>query len=293
MSVVAVIGCGVQGTAVVQRLASAGHRVLAFDVVAERAASAGAHGARPVATAAEAFADAEFVLTVVTAGPAVKQVLLDPRNLAGLGPGKVVVQMGSLSADDTRECQRAVEVTGAEFVTDVIHGVRDAILAGQVLLLFGGSPDQHRRVSELLASVGRSAPVGSAEQAAIFNAAGLALLYAVLHGFALGSAIIERSGISLDAWYAHVKACGGLMEFMAAFVGPAHFAGRNYGLFGPCQFSNDGAVQETVIISDLAKALALDRKMVESFHASHRRAYDTSARADFSSVYDVLSPPRG
>lgn len=292
MAAIAVIGCGVQGSAVVQRLRGAGYDVLVHDAHREKAGALAASGAHPADTASAAIARADYVLTVVTAGPAVKQVLLDPANLTALGPGKLVVQMGTQSPGDARECQRAVESTGAEFVTDVIHGPRDAILAGQVLLLFGGSPDQHRRVVTLLSSIGQSVPVGNAEQAAVFNAAGLCVLYALLHSFAIGSAMIERAGIPLDAWFAHVKGSAVLMDFMAGFIGPAHFSTRNYGLFGPCQFSNDGAVHETAIISDLVQALALDRKLAESFAAAHRKAYDASARADFTSVYDVLAPSR-
>jgi 3-hydroxyisobutyrate dehydrogenase-like beta-hydroxyacid dehydrogenase len=292
MSGIAVIGCGVQGSAVARRLAEAGHSVTVFDRVAARTAEAAASGARLASDAPSAIAASEYVLTVVTAGPSVRDVLLDDRNLGALGPGRMVVQMGSLSAGDTRECQRAVQDTGAEFVTDVIHGVRDQILAGQVLLLFGGSPAQHQRVGALLAPVGNSVPVGSAEQAAVFNAAGLCLLYAVMHGFALGSAIVDRSGIAMETWCNHVRHSGGLMEFMAGFLGPAHFTPRNYELFGPCQFANDGAFQETVIIEALVRALGLDASMAESFLASHQKAHATSARADFSSVYDVLAPAR-
>lgn len=290
MAAIAVIGCGVQGSAVVQRLRGAGHDVLVHDAHREKAAALAASGAHPVETASAAAARADYVLTVVTAGPAVGQVLLDSATLSALGPGKLVVQMGTQARDDARECQRAVENTGAEFVTDVIHGPRDAILAGQVLLLFGGSPDQHRRVATLLAPVGRSVPVGSAEQAAVFNAAGLCMLYALLHGFALGGAMIERSGMSLDAWFSHVKGSAALMDFMAGFVGPAHLSARNYDLFGPCQFSNDGAVHETAIISDLAREMALDRKLAESVAVAHRKAYEASAASDFTSVYDVLAP---
>lgn len=292
MTRVAVIGTGVQGTAVAARMLAAGHPVVVHDLVTAHTADAQRLGAAVAETAAEAVAAADVILLVVTAGPAPRRVLLDPEVTAALGPGKLVVQMGSLSVDDTRACHRVVAATGARFTANILHGVREQILHGAVLMLFGGTADELAEVSRLLAPVGTSVVVGTPEQAAAFNAAGLLLLYALLHGYALGSAIVEREGIPAEAWSAHVRGASQLMEVMTGFFGPAHFAPRNYELFGPCQFKNDGAVEEVKILHDLVVRLGLDPQLVASLVDTHRSAYLRAPAADFSSVYDQLAPPR-
>jgi 3-hydroxyisobutyrate dehydrogenase-like beta-hydroxyacid dehydrogenase len=291
VSRVAIIGTGVQGTAVAARLLAAGHALVVHDLVAAHTDEARALGAAVAASAPAAVAGAEVVLLVVTAGPAPRRVLLEPGVAEALAAGQLVVQMGSLGVEDTRACRRLVQARGARFVSNILHGVRQQILEGSVLMLFGGSEDEHRETSTLLAPVGVSVAVGTPEQAAAFNAAGLLLLYAILHGYALGSAIAEREGIAAEVWGAHVRGAAQLMEVMTGFFGPAHFATRSYELVGPCRFKNDGAVEEVKILRDLVGQLGLDTQLVDSLVEAHRSAYLRHPRADFSSVYEELAPP--
>ncbi|WP_442810625.1 NAD(P)-binding domain-containing protein, partial [Streptomyces sp. Wh19] len=67
-------------------LVKAGYRVLGHDLVAESLATAAATGVEPVASAADAAAEADMVITMLPAGRHVLTLYRDQGLLAAAGP---------------------------------------------------------------------------------------------------------------------------------------------------------------------------------------------------------------
>ena len=74
MATIGFIGLGNMGAPMVANLVKAGHRVTGFDLVTGRAESLAANGGRAAATAADAAAAGEIVITMLPAGPDVRTV---------------------------------------------------------------------------------------------------------------------------------------------------------------------------------------------------------------------------
>src|SRR5205814_8554402 len=76
MATVGFIGLGNMGAPMAANLLKAGHQVIGYDVVASAGASLTQKGGRAVSSAPEAAAAGEIVITMLPAGPQVRQVYL-------------------------------------------------------------------------------------------------------------------------------------------------------------------------------------------------------------------------
>ena len=82
---VAVLGLGLMGLPMARRLCQAGLQVHVWNRTASKAAPLAALGATAHATAAQAMAQADIVITMLEDGQVVEAVLLDPDHLAEIG----------------------------------------------------------------------------------------------------------------------------------------------------------------------------------------------------------------
>src|SRR6266852_6090888 len=97
------VGLGVMGGGVAKRLLDAGHAVTGWNRTREKARWLLDAGVRWAETPREVAERSEIVFTMVTNTAAVKAVTEGPDGiLAGLGPGKVYVDMSTASPDNTR-----------------------------------------------------------------------------------------------------------------------------------------------------------------------------------------------
>ena len=76
MATIGFIGLGNMGAPMAANLLTAGHQVIGYDVVASACAALAQKGGRAAASAPEAAAAGEIVITMLPAGPQVRQVHL-------------------------------------------------------------------------------------------------------------------------------------------------------------------------------------------------------------------------
>lgn len=292
MAKIGVVGTGIQGTAIVKKLQEAGWTVAVYDHVESQMRKSICMGAMPCYSMHELVRSSEFILLVLPAGSAPIDLLSEHNCRAALREGQVVLQMGTTSVDSALRMDELVRDTGAVFAECVLAGPIVTIMEGECPLIFGGDADLMERIFDMCSSFGKPFHVGGVGKAAAFNLGGLGHVYAIVHGFALGSAMIERSGIDMDIWLDFIKnGIGGHPgDLLVDFLWPAHFENRNYGLLGPVQVSNDGAREEALLIADRARELHLDTKMVHAMHTLHEEAYNKGSAADWTSFFDHLAP---
>ncbi len=291
MEKIAVIGTGIQGTAIVNKLLEINRTVYISDLHADRMQTCVGKGAIECESAGEAIRSAEITLVIVNAGSAQAELLCDPVVQREISSQKVIVQMGNSSVEDTQRAASAVRNSGGRFVEAVIMGPTDMILQGNCPLAYTGDDDLLRDLSRLFDTTGDLIPVGTeAGQAAAFNIAVLTAIYSSIHGFALASAMIEKSSLDRSLWLGFVKksVIGNAGGFLAEFIDPAHFQTRDYSLVGPCQVKNSGASEEINMLAQHATGQGLSDSMLTAMSALHRRAMQKNAESDWTSFYDEL-----
>ena len=194
------------GAAMARKLAEAGHRVTLWNRspepaqrLADELATA---GVRAVATAGEAVAEADVVLSVLASGAATEAVLLDPATLAGLRPGAVVCDLATSGIETAELLAERLSAAGVRFVDAPVSGSVPTVLSGQLLVMASGDEGAVAALEPVLASfakrVVRVGPAGAGQ--AMKLAVNL-----VVHGLnaAVSEALVlaTRAGISPAAAY--------------------------------------------------------------------------------------------
>lgn len=200
VATIALLGTGLLGRAMAERLRAVGHAVIAYNRTATKAFPLQAHGITVVGTPELAVAQAEYVLLVLADAAAIRSVLFSPACSAALR-GKTVIQMGTISSSDSSAFQRDVEGYGASYCEAPVLGSQAEAKSGTLLVMVGAAREQFARVSPLLRSLSREprliGPVGTA---AALKLALNQLIAAEISAFALSVGLVQRSGVSVDTF---------------------------------------------------------------------------------------------
>jgi 3-hydroxyisobutyrate dehydrogenase len=128
---IAVLGTGLMGSGMARNLAAAGHEVSAWNRTPSKAEGLGASVA---ATPTEALEGAEAVITMLTDGPAIDEVLPE------LAPDTLWVQMSTVGVDDTAR----FAARHPRFLDAPVLGSKPQAESGELLVLAAGAdrPDE-------------------------------------------------------------------------------------------------------------------------------------------------------
>lgn len=136
MTRVAFIGLGNMGGGMAANQAKAGHEVLAFDLSQAALARAEKAGCRPVASAADAVAEAEVVITMLPAGPQVRAVYAD-EILPNAARGALLIDCSTIDVESARAVARQAEKAGFLFADAPVSGGTAAAEAGSLAFMVG------------------------------------------------------------------------------------------------------------------------------------------------------------
>lgn len=215
------VGLGVMGSAVTRRLLDAGHTVSVWNRTPEKAEpllEAGAHWADSPRAVAER---SDVVFTMVTNTAAVQAVTDGPDGiLAGLGPGKVYIDMSTASPANTRALAEQVAAVGAQMLDAPVSGTSITVEQGKASVMVGGDDDAFERVKPILEAIGPKVfhlgPNGAAVTMKI--AVNLSLAVQML-AFSEGVLLAEKSGISRER-AVEVMLASVIASPMVAYRGP-------------------------------------------------------------------------
>lgn len=152
MTTVAVLGTGYMGGPMARNLAAAGQTVRVWNRSRERAEALADAGVTIADSPAEAVDGAVVVITMLSDGPVVAEVI--DAAAKGLGSDVVWLQMSTVGrAWSARLAQRAAEL-GVVHVDAPVLGTRKPAEDGQLVVLAAGADDVRDRVSPVFDAVG-------------------------------------------------------------------------------------------------------------------------------------------
>jgi 3-hydroxyisobutyrate dehydrogenase-like beta-hydroxyacid dehydrogenase len=191
------VGLGAMGGRTADRLLAKGHTVTGHNRTRSKAqwlldkGLRWADSPRAVATAA----DVTFVM--VTDTNALHAVADGPDGLlAGLGPGKTVVDMSTVSPAASRLLAEQVRAHGAEMLDCPVSGSVSTLEAGKATMMVGGDRATFDRVHPLLLDIGPKATYVGPSGAAVSMKIALNLSIGVqLLAFSESILLAEKSGI--------------------------------------------------------------------------------------------------
>ena len=196
---IALLGTGLLGAAIGQRLLQRGHRLSVWNRTPERCAPLLAAGAELAATPAAAIAAAEVVVTVLSDGPATAAVLLDQGGSALAG--RSVVQIATIAPEESRQLDVAIRALGGHYIEVPVLGSRPEALAGSLQLMAGGPAASVERLWPLLQDLaGTPVRLGEVGSAMAAKLALNQLIASLTHAFSLSLHLVQHAGVEVEAF---------------------------------------------------------------------------------------------
>jgi 2-hydroxy-3-oxopropionate reductase len=138
MSKVGFVGLGIMGSPMAGHLLAAGHEIHAYDLRPVPAALIEA-GAKACTSGKEVAQRSDVVITMVPDTPHVAAALFDADGVAeGLSPGKVVIDMSSISPVETKVFAQRINALGCAYLDAPVSGGEVGAKAGTLTIMVGG-----------------------------------------------------------------------------------------------------------------------------------------------------------
>ena len=154
---VAFIGLGILGRPMAINLLKAGHSVFAHGRRPESMAPLVQAGCNSCASMAEAAAQAEVTIIMVSDTLDVKQVLFAEGGVAeGAQPGSVVVDMSTISPTATQRYAERLAERGVAMLDAPVSGGDVGAINATLSIMVGGKPDVFERVKPLFEAMGKN-----------------------------------------------------------------------------------------------------------------------------------------
>jgi len=157
MAKIGFIGTGIMGKPMASNLQNAGHQIFLSEHHDKAPADLVQAGAIALATPQEVAQEAEFIIVMVPDTPQVEDVLFRDQGIAaGVGPGKVVIDMSSISPSATKQFAEKIKASGAEYLDAPVSGGEVGAKAGSLSIMVGGSEAAFERALPLLQAMGKN-----------------------------------------------------------------------------------------------------------------------------------------
>lgn len=183
---IAFIGLGHMGGPMALNLQKAGHSVSAFDLSKAACDKSAADGLTIAASAQEAVAGAEAIVTMLPASQHVEGLFLGSGGKGGLlahiAKGTLVIDSSTIASATSQKVAKAAEAAGIDFIDAPVSGGTGGAIAGTLTFMVGSSAEQLERARPLLEKMGanifHAGSIGAGQTAKICNNMLLGILMA-------------------------------------------------------------------------------------------------------------------
>jgi 2-hydroxy-3-oxopropionate reductase len=158
---IAFLGIGLMGAPMATNLLKAGFSVTVWNRTPAKAETLAAVGAKVSPSAADAVHDADIVITMLTNGPAVDDVLFGGGKVAAaIRKGVLVIDMSSIPPAIARDHAKRLAKLGIAHLDAPVSGGTGGAQSGKLVIMAGGPPDDFARAQTVFAPLGKPTLVG-------------------------------------------------------------------------------------------------------------------------------------
>ena len=196
---VSLIGTGLMGTAMAERLLTKGHDVVVYNRTEEKCAALQQRGALRARSAAEAIEASQCTILMLADASAIRGTLFASRKPNF--QNRIIIQMGTIAPSESIAFGREIRTgIGDYFEAPVLGSIAEA-KAGRLLVMVGGKAEHVERWHEVLKCFcEKPLLVGAIGQAAALKLALNQLIAAHITAFSLSLGLIQRSGVEVETF---------------------------------------------------------------------------------------------
>jgi 3-hydroxyisobutyrate dehydrogenase-like beta-hydroxyacid dehydrogenase len=194
------VGLGVMGSEMVNRLLSKGHSVAGYNRTRSKAEWLIKKGMKWADTPRAVVGAGDFTFSMVTNTAALGAVMNGSDGmLAGVTPGKILVDMSTVSPAYSREVAAQVREKGGDMVDSPVSGSVITLQEGKLSVMVGGRKETFEKVKPLLQEIGPKVTHVGDNGLALVMKIGVNLSLAVqMLAFCEGVLLAEKSGIARE-----------------------------------------------------------------------------------------------
>ena len=197
MTAVSLLGTGLLGTAIAQRLLDRGLDVHVWNRDASRLGPLVDQGATPILDLHDAALNRDAVITVLRDGNVTAEVL---RSLGPLAQA-TVIPMGTMGVKESQNLAAQVIRQGGDYLEAPALGSRPQALSGTLLVMAGGTATAFTRQQDLLAQLSQQPiHVGDVGSGAATKLALNQMIASLTHSFSLALRLIQQSGVPVETF---------------------------------------------------------------------------------------------
>lgn len=284
---IGVLGVGLMGEPMALRLVSEGHPVWAYNRTATKLEPLAQVGVTTTSEVLEVMQATEVLVLMLSDRAAIAAVLLTESVKPAL-QGLTLIQMGTISPEDSRALCQAFQALGAEYLEAPVLGSIPEAKSGQLIVMVGATPAQYDQWLPVLRCFGPEpllvGPVGSA---AALKLAMNQLIGSLTAAFCQSLGLIQREHIPIELFMQVVR--------KSALYAPTfdkkldRMVNRN---FANPNFPTKHLLKDMALFVEAGQAVGLDVSPAEAVRQLAQTAVNQDlADQDYSSVFAVVAPP--
>ena len=284
------VGLGVMGGNMVKRLLEKGHAVTGYNRTRSKAQWLLDQGMKWADSPRAVAAAADFTFSMVSNSASLEAIANGPDGvLAGMGPGKLWIEMSTVSPAVSRALAEQARKKGADMIDAPVSGSVITLQQGKLSVMVGGRRETFARVKPLLDDIGpKVTHVGDNGLALSMKIATNLSLAVQMLAFSEAVLLAEKSGIARETAVdvlTHSAIASPMVQYRGPFV---------------LQLPDEAWFDVNMMQKDLNLALEMGRKLdVPLPSTATANEFLTAARGmglakhDFAVVFDVLAQMSG
>jgi len=291
------IGLGNMGGPMALNLLKAGHHVTGFDLAKPLLEALAKGGGTAAPSIPAAVAAAEIVVTMLPAGPHVRQVYTGENGVLGAAKkGTLLIDSSTIDVESARAVSKAAAERGFDMLDAPVSGGVGGAAAGTLTFMVGGSEPGFARGKPVLEAMGKTivhaGPAGNGQAAKICNNMILGInMIAVCEGFALA----ERLGLDWQKLFDISSKSSGQCWAMTNYCPapgpvPAAPSNRDY----QAGFTADMMLKDLKLAQQAAQAAGAATPLGAEAAALFQLLVNTGAGSkDFSAIFRMIRSAAG
>ena len=260
ISKIAFLGTGLMGAPMCCCLLKAGFELTVWNRSAAKAEALRTEGATVAATPAEAAAGAEVVITMLSDGPAVAEVMFEQSVVEAIADGATRIDMSSIGADEAMDHAERHLARGVAYLDAPVSGGTKGAAAGELAIMAGGDADTVAKMQPVFAAMGRATHVGPNGCGQLSKLANQVIV-AITIG-AVSEAFILAGGGGADRARVREALQGGFASSRILTEHGQRMVARNFEPGGPAKFQ----VKDLKNALNAAERLGLDLPITKLLH---------------------------
>ena len=260
---IAFLGTGLMGGPMARNLLKAGFTVRVWNRSVEKAQALVEHGAVLATSPADAANGADIVITMLSDGNAVDNVLFDMGVAQALEQGAIVIDSSSIAPPIARDHSQKLKAIGIAHVDAPVSGGVPGATAGTLAIMAGGDEATVTSLGDVFSAMGRLTYVGPSGAGQLCKLANQQIVAITIGAVAEAMMLVEAGGASREGFRNAIR--GGFAESRILELHGERMVKRDFVPGGPSKFQLKDLNGVLATAKDLDLALPLTEEVTRAF----------------------------